>query len=184
MKAHYSPRITPIAHEQATEEVRTAFEKHVTENAGSRITNMKATLGRNLLAFNVYMEWYPLYYRVKEIVGPRMAYLYAHAISEGSNCPLCSTFFRKIIIDNGENPDTLELTAEEQQLLDFGSAISQNRGEVADSIYHPVADRYSEEEMVVLVAFAGQMIATNIFNNVLRVNIDEYLFPYTSLEQG
>jgi hypothetical protein len=29
-----------------------------------------------------------------------------------------------------------------------------------------------------LVAFAGQMIATNIFNNVIETNIDDYLFDY------
>jgi hypothetical protein len=32
--------------------------------------------------------------------------------------------------------------------------------------------------MVVLIAFAGQMIATNIFSNVTETNIDEYLFDY------
>jgi hypothetical protein len=29
-----------------------------------------------------------------------------------------------------------------------------------------------------LIAFAGQMIATNVFNNVVETNIDEYLFDY------
>ena len=29
--------------------------------------------------------------------------------------------------------------------------------------------------MVVLIAFAGIMIATNIFNNVIETEIDEYL---------
>ena len=28
--------------------------------------------------------------------------------------------------------------------------------------------------MVLLIAFAGQMIATNIFNNVIQTEIDEY----------
>ena len=32
--------------------------------------------------------------------------------------------------------------------------------------------------MVVLIAFAGQMIATNIFNNVIETDIDEYLAEY------
>jgi len=33
-------------------------------------------------------------------------------------------------------------------------------------------------EMTVLIAFAGQMIATNVFNNVIETDIDEYLFDY------
>jgi hypothetical protein len=32
--------------------------------------------------------------------------------------------------------------------------------------------------MVILTAFAGQMIATNVFSNVTETDIDEYLFDY------
>ena len=32
--------------------------------------------------------------------------------------------------------------------------------------------------MVVLIAFTGQMIATNVFNNVIETDIDEYLSDY------
>lgn len=175
------PRITPLLPAGAPPEVQAAFDEHVADYPGSRITNMKATLGRSLLAFQVYMQWYPLYEQTKAILGDRLAYLYAHAISEGANCPLCTTFFRRIIIDNGERPEDLHLSDHEQAVLDFGSAIAQNKGEVPDALYRPIADRYADEQLVVLVAFAGQMIATNVFNNVLQVKIDEYLYPYLPL---
>ncbi len=177
------PRINPLPANEVTPEVQAAFEAHVTDYPGSRITNMKATLGRSVLAFQVYMQWYPLYEEVKKIVGNRLAYLFAHAISEGANCPLCTTFFRRIIIDNGERPEDLQLTEYEQTLIDFGSAIAQNKGEVPDELFAPIAERYTDQQLVVLVAFAGQMIATNIFNNVLEVTIDEYLYPYLPLTQ-
>lgn len=32
--------------------------------------------------------------------------------------------------------------------------------------------------MVVLIAFAGQMIAANVFNNTIETDIDEYLVNY------
>ena len=82
------PRIHPITPEDVDFTTRSAFAKHVTDYTGSRITNMKATLGHSLVAFNAYMQWYPLYDEVKKIVGNRLAYLFAHAISLGSNCPL------------------------------------------------------------------------------------------------
>ena len=44
--------------------------------------------------------------------------------------------------------------------------------------YNKVSGRYTEEEMVLLVAFAGQMIATNIFSNTIKTDIDEYLKAY------
>ena len=175
------PRIAPLPDSQASAELKAAWAQHIADYPGSRITNMKATLSRSPLAFDVYMQWYPLYHEVIRIVGERLAYLFAHAISEASNCPLCTTFFRKIIIQNGEQPEQLHLTDVEQQLLDFGAIMAQNRGEVPDSLYEPIQRRFTKAEVVVLVAFAGQMIATNLFNNALEVDIDEYLYPYVPL---
>ena len=175
------PRINPLPEASASNELQAAWAKHIADYPGSRITNMKATLSHSPLAFHVYMQWYPLYYEVIKLVGNRSAYLFAHAISEASNCPLCTTFFRKIIIENGERPEELQLTVPEQQLLDFGAAIAQHRGEVSDLLYASIRQQFTDADMVVLVAFAGQMIATNLFNNVLEVVVDEYLYPYLPL---
>ena len=143
---------------------------------------MKATLGHSLLAFEVYMEWYPLYEEIKKILGGRLAYLFAYSISYASNCPLCSTYFRKIMMDAGENPENLKLTEKEQKLLDFGSAIAQQQGNITSSVYDHVAKEFTATEMVVLIAFAGQMIATNIFNNVIETDIDDYLENYLAVK--
>ncbi len=175
------PRIDPLPENQASDSLRATWAQHIADYPGSRITNMKATLSHSPLAFDVYMQWYPLYKAVQQIVGGRLAYLFAHAISEASNCPLCTTFFRKIIIENGERPEDLHLTDDEQHLIDFGSEIARNRGEVTDVIYEPIRARYADDQVVVLVAFAGQMIATNLFNNVLEVTVDDYLYPYLPL---
>jgi hypothetical protein len=172
------PRIKPIPDEQASPDMRAAFERHVSDYQ-ARITNMKATLGHSRLAFDVYMQWYPLYEQVKKILGERLAYLYAHAISAGSNCPLCTTFFRRIIIEQGENPDELIISPSEQEILDLGSEMARNQGQIPAELYQRVANRFTDPEMVVLIAFAGQMIATNVFNNALEVEIDDYLIPYT-----
>jgi hypothetical protein len=170
-------RIPPLEEHEFSPSMRIAFERHMQEYKG-RITNMKATLGHSLLSFDVYMQWYPLYVSVEKIVGKRMAYLYAYSISYASECPLCSTFFRKIIIDSGERPENLSVSIEQQELLDLGSCIAKYHGNIADRIYNRVAARYSREELVVLIAFAGQMIATNVFNNVIETEIDEYLIEY------
>src|SRR5262245_11590694 len=132
------PRINPIRTETAPLDIREAFEDHVNDY-NARITNMKATLGHSLLAFKVYMQWYPLYEKVRETIGERAAYLYAWSVSTGSNCPLCSTFFRKVIIDNGDNPDKLLLNDYDNQLLDFGSSIAAHKGCIANHVYNNLA---------------------------------------------
>jgi hypothetical protein len=173
------PRIEPLTTTEVSSSVKLAFEKHVQEYGG-RITNMKATLGHSLITFEAYMQWYPLYTEVERILGKRMASLYAHSISCAADCPLCSTFFRKIIIDSGETPEKVELTESQKNILDFGSGITKHKGNIADHLYNSVAVNYKENEMVILVAFAGIMIATNIFNNVMETEIDEYLSGYRS----
>jgi hypothetical protein len=177
-------RIKPIHENELSPSVQIAFERHIEEYNG-RITNMKATLGHSLLAFEVYMQWYPLYQQVEIILGKRLAYLYAYSISKASDCPLCSVFFRKIIIDAGEKPDNLVLTPVEKDILDFGSSIAKYQGNISDHVYDAAAKHFEKTDMIVLIAFAGQMIATNVLNNVIETDIDEYLTDYLpSLKQN
>jgi len=170
-------RIQPVSDNELQPSVKVAFERHVKEY-NARITNMKATLGHSLLSFEIYMQWYPLYEEVEKILGKRLAYLYAYSISKASDCPLCSTYFRKIIIDSGEKPESLDLTPSQKDILDFGSGIARCQGNINDHLYNTIAGQHSKTDMVVLIAFAGQMIATNIFSNVIETDIDEYLAEY------
>jgi len=170
-------RILPITKENITGAVDAAFEKHVREY-GSRITNMKSTLARSLPAFEVYMLWYRLFAEVEKILGKRLAIFYAYSVSHAAECPLCSTYFRKAIIDSGENPDKLILNEQEEDILRFGALMAKNHGLIADHFFNLLKKYYSEEELVVLIAFGGQMIATNVFNNVIETDIDEYLNDY------
>ena len=170
-------RINPINQNEISPSVQSAFERHIKEY-NARITNMKATLGHSLLACEVYMQWYPLYEQVEIILGKRLAYLYAYSISKASDCPLCSTFFRKIIIDAGEKPENLVLAPSQKDIIDFGNSIAKYQGNINDHLYNSIAQKYSKSDMVILIAFAGQMIATNVFSNVIETDIDEYLVEY------
>ena len=38
--------------------------------------------------------------------------------------------------------------------------------------------RLRPEQIVALTAFGGLMVATNLFNNALQVDLDEYLYRY------
>jgi hypothetical protein len=169
------PRIHPVANNSA--ELQERFDQHV-KTYHTRITNMKATLAHSLPSFEVYMQWYVLYEEIKTVLGERLAYLFAWSVSYASNCPLCTTYFRKIMIEKGEDPENLVLNDFEKQVLDFGSAITIHQGHIDEEVYQKLAAHFNDEQMVLLVAFAGQMIATNIFNNVIQTDIDDYLHEY------
>jgi alkylhydroperoxidase family enzyme len=143
-----------------------------------RTTNMKRTLAHSPAALKALMTWYPLRDEVAAFLGDRATLLFAHAVSTETDCLICSTFFRKILVERGEDPDSLALDPGEQIVVNYGRAIAQNRHVVPDAIFVPVRARLNDAQIVALTAFAGLMIATNAFNNALQIDLDEYLNPF------
>lgn len=172
-------RVSPLLRSEVNAEIARAYRRHE-KKYNSRITNMKSVLGHSHVAFEAYMQWYPLFGEVIKILGERLSVIFAWSISEASDCPLCSTYFRKMIIESGENPDQLSVSEKDRELLSFGAAIALKRGFITDDEFKPVRERFSDREIVILTAFGGIMIATNVFNNVIHTEIDEYLFPFKS----
>jgi alkylhydroperoxidase family enzyme len=170
------PRIPPLEVETAAPEARAAAEAHVRNHA--RMTNMKRTLLHSLPAFKALMEWYPLRDAVQPFLGERLTTLFAHAISAETDCLICSTFFRRMLIQTGENIDRLRLDERETAVLEFGRALAVSPFKVADVIYQRLETYFSPAQIVALTAFGAMMVATNVVNNALDVELDEYLQPY------
>jgi alkylhydroperoxidase family enzyme len=171
-----NPRVPPLAVDDTSGDTRAAFEQGLAR--WGRMTNMKRTLLHSLPSYRVLMEWYTLFDVVKAFLGERLAIIFAHAISAETDCLICTTYMRQILMDWGENPDELNLDEKGKALVAFGRAIAMAGNRVADSVYAPIARVFNEEQIVALTAFAGLMVATNIINNVLQVDLDEYLYAY------
>lgn len=167
------PRIDPISDEQATPAQQA--------NRGAivgRVTNMKRTLTRSRVALDALMQWYPLHDAVVPILGQRATSIFCHAISSQADCLICSTYFRRELIDAGDHPDQLHLDEREQTIADFGRQISRDAHQVDDELYGRLASFLSEDQIVTLTAFGALMIATNVFNDALRVELDQELERY------
>ncbi len=165
-------------YETASQEVRNEYDDQIAKHG--RITNMKRTLLHNVPSFKAYMEWYTLYDELVPVLGERALAIFSYAISTGNNCLICGTFFRKILIDNGEDLDNLNLSEQEQLLVDLGVAIAKNPHNIPDEIYDGLKKFYTDEQIVTIIAFAGIMYATNLFNTVAKVDLDEVLYNYTA----
>jgi hypothetical protein len=170
------PRIHPVERAEATPEIGAAYDDVVREHG--RITNMKRTLLRSRPAFDALMEWYPLRDTVAPFLGERLTNIFAHAISSENDCLICSTFFRRILIDAGENPDEFSLDEREDAVVDFGRQLAQPFARVPDQVFARVAALFTEEQIVALTAFGALMVATNIVNNALDIPLDGYLEDY------
>jgi alkylhydroperoxidase family enzyme len=169
-------RIPRVEYEDASPETRAEFDRIVAEQG--RLTNMKQTLGHSPVALRALMEWYPLRAEAEPFLGKRATTLFVHAISSATDCLICSTFFRRHLIDAGENPDQLGLDERERVVVDYGRQLVKDANGVSDELYNRLAAYFNPAQIVALTAFGGLMIATNVFNNALRVDLDDYLEPY------
>ena len=166
----------PPAREPLAAAAREELERQ--RAAHGRVTNMKQTLAHSPVALSALMTWYPLRDECATFLGDRLTVLFAHAVSTEADCLICSTFMRRILIDAGDDPDHLQLDEREQAVVDFGLTIARNNSFVPAAIYDRVAALFQPAQIVTLTAFGALMIATNVFNNALEVELDEYLWPY------
>ena len=169
-------RIAPLERNSAPSASVELAASH--EASGAKMTNMKWTLAHAPAALRALLEWYPLHEQVVRFLGDRRTTLFCHAISTESDCLICSTFFRRILIDAGEDPDALALDEEDELVVTFGMRLAHDPHAVDDALYRRLADRYVDEQIVLLTVFGAIMIATNVFNDALQVPVDSYLEPY------
>jgi hypothetical protein len=95
-------------YETAGADAKREYDDQIAHNG--RVTNMKRTLLHNVSAFHAYMEWYTLKDQIVPFIGERALSLFAFAISNANECLICSTFFRKILVDSGDDPDNPSLS--------------------------------------------------------------------------
>lgn len=145
---------------------------------GARMTNMKNTLAHDRVAFDALMSWYPLRDAVAPFLGDRRVELFCHAVSTQTDCLICSTFFRRLLVERGEDPDALALDPGDELIVDVGRALGRAGSTIPDELFARLRAAYDERQIVLLVAFGALMVATNVVNNALEVPLDDYLQPY------
>ena len=63
-------------------------------------------------------------------------------------------------------------------VVEFGQCLAQPSQRVPDDLYARLAALFTDEQVVALTAFGAMMVATNVVNNALEVDLDEYLIDY------
>ena len=144
--------ITQLKYENASPETKMVIDEWV--KVHGPLTNMKETLIHSLPAF-------------------------CYAISTTNDCLLCSVFFKKILDDAGIDFEHFAFTEEEKVLVEYGRAIVKDANSIPPEIFNRMKEYWSEEQIVAITAFATIMIATNIINKALKIELDEELIPYT-----
>jgi len=166
-------QLPQIDYDTASEEIRIAHDEEV--RVRGRMTNMKRTLLHSPAAHRIYAEWFTLRAELNPAISDREIWIFSHSISKALKSRIAITFFRRALINNGFNPDALELSGTESLLKRFGIAIVADSNAVPADIWAELKARYDTKVLVDLVAFAGIMIATAVFNNVVEIDFDPEL---------
>ena len=77
----------------------------------------------------------------------------------------------------GLDPANLQYHEKETLLAKLGESIVKDPTSVSDELFADLKKFFNDQELVVIVGFAGQMIATNNFNSVFRIDVDKRLLP-------
>jgi alkylhydroperoxidase family enzyme len=59
-----------------------------------------------------------------------------------------------------------------------GRQLAADADGVDDELYARLAERFTDAEIVLLTASGAMMVATNVLNKALQVDLDVYLLPY------
>ena len=143
-----------------------------------RMTNMKRTLLHSPVALRVYGEWFALRDELRPVLGDRAIWIFCHAICLASNSAVGTGFMRRALIEGGDDPDALVLDDTETLLVRVGTAIARDPKAIAAADWQALQARFPARTLVDLIAFAGQMIATNVFTDAVATTIDPELAPY------
>ena len=170
-------RISHVDYEKASPETRAAWDS-VVKNHGS-VTNMKAVLLHSPTALNAVLEWYSLYEKVKPVLGGRLTILFCDAISRENACKLCSSYMRRGIVLGGDDPDALLLSERDKADVEYGRKLAADPNRITDDEFAKLGEYLSETEIVELTAFGAMMIVNNVFNNALRIDLDNVLADFT-----
>lgn len=167
-------RIKLLSLEETSGAERERYEVLANNN---KVTNMKRGLLQDAATYDAFMGWYTSWNRLVEVISVREATIYAHAISTTNSCMLCSLFFISDLKELGIDPGSFVPTDREQLLIDLGQQIVKDPTAVSDELFAELKKVWKDNELVVIVGFAAQMIATNNFNSVLKIDVDERLLP-------
>ena len=161
-------RIEPIKYENMSEETKLVCDEYAKK---SKLNNMKLTLLHDVTAFNVMNGFHTLCERAKQFLPELDVNLFCYAISFENDCMACSSVFKAFLDEQGVDFDTLIMTPVQQALVSFGRNVADNPHEVYGDQIEELKEFFTDEQLVVITSLAAMMVASNIFNTVLDIEM-------------
>lgn len=162
------PRVNPVQVPNTNPEINKVYDEF---KGRLPMNNMKLTLLNSPVSFRALAGFHDVLNEVKSFAGEMDANLFCYAISQENDCFVCSEIFRDFLEKNGVDYDSVIFTPRQQALISFGRNVADNPHEVFDDQIEELREFFDEEQLVAVTSLAAMMVASNIINTVLDVEL-------------
>ncbi len=115
------------------------------------------------------IDWDALREDISPWIGERASMLFASAISAAAGSNACAAYFRRMLVDAGDDPDNPQVTEAEQLLIDWGRLVATTPAAISDDFYARLESTFSPERRQTLLRFATRTVAINLTAIVGRI---------------
>ncbi|MEP6842374.1 MAG: hypothetical protein ABJA11_02560 [Pseudolysinimonas sp.] len=144
--------------DELTPDAAAVAERFLAAHPGP-LSNLDRTLLGSAPVFTSYTAWFTLRDELIPFLGERAVNLFCFAISDGYPAPYPTTFFRRELELNGDDPLDPHVTEAERLLIDWGRALGAGAASVAPELADRVEQTFQQKLRLLLTAFAGLMVA-------------------------
>ena len=167
------PTFLPIAAPvELTSASRAAADSWLAASGSSTLSNLQATLIGHVPSFVAYQQFTILRDELAPYIGERALALFSLAISEAAGDAGGTAHYRGLLIAGGTDVDNPQVTEAEQLLIDWGRLIATAPQQIPDAVYSRLQLAFNPKLRIMLVAYAGQLVATNLVNAIGRIPVD------------
>jgi len=170
----FLPLATP---EDLTSSSRAVYDRYLAASGRTSLSNLQASLLGHIPSFTAYHQLTILRDELAPYIGERALALYSLAISEAAGSAAGTSHFREVLTAGGTDVDNPQVTEAEQLLIDWGTHIATAPQSIPDAFYARLQLAFNPKLRIMLVAYAGQLVATNIVNAVGRIPVDDPASP-------
>jgi hypothetical protein len=144
--------------DELTPDAASAAQRFLAAHPGP-LSNLDRTLLGSATAFTAYIAWFDLRDELIPFLGERAVNLFCFAISDGYPAPYPTTFFRRELELNGDDPLDPQVTEAERLLIDWGRSLGAGAASVPSGLADRLEQTFQPKLRLLLTAFAGLMVA-------------------------
>ena len=157
--------------DELTPDAAEAAQQFLASHPGP-LSNLDRTLLGSTSVFTSYTAWFALRDELIPFLGERAVNLFCYSISDGYPAPYPTTFFRRELELNGDDPLDPQVTEAERLLIDWGRALGAGAASVPPSLTDRLEQTFQPRLRLLLTAFAGLMVAVCVVTVVGNVPND------------